>query len=351
MRPRPIGVALAAAAVAAAGVAPALGASRTVTVDGWYPRIVAFSGDRLVWTEAATVHVDPARIPGSPPGARRFDYYRAEVFRVPLNRASTRFRGDVETPVSVRESIAAMDPGSLAPTGDGGFVMAPGSRRFAPPVIRCCDAAGIETVIESDGRPDAPVTVAAGWTGTTARYAQIAAGALVLRTADPAGLAPPATTATGGAGAPGPVAVSADAVAWADPAAPATLRVQADGAATTSVALPGPALRVWGAPGLFAVTARVGGRVALLRVDEGPAPRALRVWSGRRAPRVAIGGGSVAVADGRVVLASRRGALRRVVRARRPVDAVGVDGRRLAWIERGARRGARVGVIRLGRVR
>jgi len=83
----------------------------------------------------------------------------------------------------------------------------------------------------------------------------------------------------------------------------------------------------------------------VLRVGDGPA---VRVWSGSRPPRVATGGGAVAVADGRRVWASRRGALRLAVRSRRPIDAVGVDGRRLAWVERGLRRGARVGVARLG---
>ncbi len=87
-----------------------------------------------------------------------------------------------------------------------------------------------------------------------------------------------------------------------------------------------------------------------MRIDQA-APRAVRVWTGARTPRVALGGGSVALTDGRRVLASRRGALRRVATARRAVDAVGVDDRRVAWVERGTRRGARVGVIRLGRVR
>ena len=72
------------------------------------------------------------------------------------------------------------------------------------------------------------------------------------------------------------------------------------------------------------------------------------MWSGARVPRVAVGGGSVALADGRAVWAARRGALSlRDHTARRPVDAVAVDGRRLAWAERGLRRGTRVAVLRL----
>ena len=84
---------LAAAAAALVAAPAASGATRTLTLDGWYDRALAFSGRDLVWTEAATVHVDPRRIKGSPPGAQRFDYYRADVSRVRLDRASRRFAG------------------------------------------------------------------------------------------------------------------------------------------------------------------------------------------------------------------------------------------------------------------
>jgi hypothetical protein len=348
------GATVALAGAALSGIAPAtvLGASRTVTVEGWSARTMAFSGGRLLWTEAATVHVDPRRIAGSPVGAGPFDYYRAEVFRAPLNRASDRFSGEIDTPVSVRTSIAAMGPGVLSPTGDGGFVMAPDSRRFAPPVIWCCTDPDVETVIESDGRPTAPVTVAAAWTGGSVRFLQLVAGGPpVLRSADPAGVGAPVSQPLALATAPGLVAVSPRAVGWVDPAAPSTFQLQSTGAGPVGVALPGPALRVWGAPRTFAVAVRIASRVVLLRIDEAPAPRAVRVWSGARLPRVALGGGAVAVADGRRVLAARRGALHAVVTGRGAVDAVGVEGRRLAWIERGLRRGARVGVVRLGTVR
>ena len=166
MRARTAGPALglAAAALLAAGAPSALGASRTVTIDGWADRTLAFSGPRLLWTEAATVRVDPRRIPGSPRGAATFDYYRAEVFAAGLNPGSRLFRtGPPEARVSVRTSVAAMGAGILAPTGDGGFLMVPRTARVAPPVIHCCDPNGIETVLESESRPDAPVTIAATW--------------------------------------------------------------------------------------------------------------------------------------------------------------------------------------------
>lgn len=343
---------LAGAVALLAGATPALGASRTLTVEGWLPRTLAFSGDRLVWSEAATVRVDPRRIAGSPAGAQRFDYYRAEAFRIRVDKRSARFVGAAEVPVSVRTSIAAMSAGGLAPTGAGGFVLSPGSRRFAPPVIWCCDATGTEVVIDSDGRPDAAPTVAATWTGSAVRYVTLAPdGAQTILESDPAGIVPPPAPVAAPPTRAGLVALAGTLHAWVDPAAAQTLQVRAGSAAPVAVVLPGAALHVWAGGDVVAVAVRSGGRVALLRVDAG-AMRPVRVWSGARVPRgVAVGGGAVAVADGRRVLASRRGALRALVRTRRPVDAVGVDGRRLAWIERGLRRGSRVGVVRLGRVR
>ncbi len=357
---RRVALALAASLAAAAALAAApagSAATRTLTLEGWHDRALAFSGRHLVWTEAATVRVNPARIDGAPAGSSRFDYYRAETSRVRLDRASRRFAGAPETPVAVRTSIARMTSGTLAPTGDGGFVAVAGSRRLAPPVVWCCDAEGVESVIESDGRPEAPVTVAATWTGTAVRFVQLdAAGRQVLRLGDPAGGPVPAPAAAE-PGAPGLVAVAGGGLrAWVDPGAAARLLVAADGsgAAPAGVALPGAALRVWAAPGLVAVLSRAGSGLAVTRVDAGPgAPRGRRVWTGARPPAVAVGGGTLALASGRRVLASRRGrtAARLVTTARRRVDAVGADGARLAWVERGRKKGLRVGIVRLARLR
>jgi hypothetical protein len=326
------------AAALAVVVAPASGASRTVTIEGWWPRALAFSDRALVWSEAAPVRVDPRRIPGSPPGARPFTYYRAEGFRARLDRASRRFVTTPETLISIRTSIAGMAPGALAPLAGGGLVMAPFSRRFAAPVVACCTAGGEEIDVESDGRPDAPPTVAVDATAGSIRWVALRPdGTQVVRS-----LTPGTIPGGGERSAPGLVAFTGGRRAWVDPAAPRVLVVEGTG----TIALPGDALGVWGARGAVVVAVRSGGGVALLRTRPGGVTR---IWSGRRVPRVAVGRGAVAIADGRRVLAARRGALRPVRTAPRPVDGVGVDGRRLAWVERGLRRGARVGVIRLAR--
>jgi hypothetical protein len=354
---RALAVALSAGAILALAAGPAAGATRTLTLEGWHDRAMAFSGDRLVWTEAATVRVDPRRIPGSPPGAQRFDYYRAETFQARLDRRSRRFAGPAEAPVAVRTSIARMGSGNLVPTGDGGFVTVPESRRFAPPVIWCCDGAGIESVIASDGRDGAPLAVAGFAAEGAVVYLALQAGAL---TASVASVADPDATRRPlgalGASAPGLVSAAAGMAAWLDPADRASLRLAAVGAGGVAplpaVRLPGRAVRVWVAgPRLVAVAVRAGAGVQVLRVDAMRAS-ARRVWSGRAMPRVAVGGGTIAIADGRRVLAARGArTARRVSTVRRRVDAIGVDGRRIAWVERATRKGARVGVVRIGRLR
>lgn len=340
-------------AAALACAAGAAGASRTLTLDGWSPRVLAFSGDHLLWTEAAPVRIDPARVEGAPAGATPFRYYRAETSRAPLARASTRFAAPPETPVAVRTSIAAMEPGVLVPAGRGDFLMVPGSRRFAPPAIHCCDDEGVETVLESDGRPDAPVTIGATLAGGRALLLMVdGAGRQRLRSVDLATGAAQDAALPDATASPGLAALAPTARSWVDPGAPATLMLWRTGAAAPdAVPLPGRAVRVWSAAGLSAVAVRRGRAVLLMRIDHEGAPRARRAWAGRRVPAVALGGRSLAVADGPRVLAARRGGLRQVARARRRVDGVGVSGRRVAWVERGLRRGARVGVVRLGRVR
>ena len=341
--------ALGAAALALIAAPAAAGASRTLTVEGWWPRAMAFSDRGLVWTEAAPVRVDPGRIPGAPPGAQAFTYHRAEAFRARVDRAGRRFAGIAETVVSIRTSIAGMTPGALAPLPAAGLVIAPWSRRFAAPVVACCSVEGEEIEIESDGRPDALPTAAVAWDGAAVRYVQLRPdGTQVLRRQGD-----PAAVATADRTRQGLVALGPGARSWVDPADLRTLRIRDDSLVpppVRAIRLPGTALGVWASPDLTVVAVRTGSRVAVVRVDGG-ALAARRVWTGTRVPRVAVGGGSIALADGRAVWAGRSGALRRVTTARRQVDAVAVDGRRLAWAERGTRRGARVSVLRLARIR
>lgn len=321
--------------------APAHGASRTVTIEGWWPRAMAFGDRALVWGEAAPVRVDPRRIPGSPPGAAAFTYYRAEGFQVALDRTGRRFTGAPETLISIRTSIGAMRPGVVAPYPYG-LLFAPWSPRFPAPVVACCSPDGEEVDVDAAGDPGALPTVAAtrGADGRVAWVQLRPDGVQVLRVEGQQAIA------SGERSAPGLVAVAPAIRAWVDPAAPRVLMIGDPTVvvAPRTVALPGDALGVWADRGVVVVAVRSGRGVALVRTRAGGTTR---IWSGARVPRVAVGRGAVAISDGRRVLAARRGALRLVRTAPRPVDGVGVDAKRLAWVERGLRRGARVGVVRL----
>ncbi|HTI33475.1 MAG TPA: hypothetical protein VL422_07335, partial [Miltoncostaea sp.] len=314
-------VAAALGAAALAGVAaPAHGASRTVTVEGWWPRAMAFSDRALVWGEAAPVRVDPRRIPGSPAGATPFTYYRAEGFTAPLDRAGRRFTGLPETLISIRTSIGAMRPGVVAPYPSG-LLFAPWSPRFPAPVVACCSPDGEEVDVDAAGDPGALPTVAATRdAGGVVQWVQLRPdGGQVLRTEGQ----PP--TGSAERSAPGLVALAPGLRAWVDPAAPRVLVLGAPavpGSART-IALPGDALGVWADDGVVAVAVRSPRGVTLVRTRGGGTTP---VWSGARLPRVAVGRGAVAITDGRRVLASRRGALRLVRTAPRPVDGVGVAG-------------------------
>lgn len=341
---RAAAAAFGAAALALVAAPAAQGASRTVTVDGWWPRAMAFGDRALVWGETAPVRVDPRRIPGSPAGAVPFTYYRAEGIRAPLDRTGRRFTGLPETLISIRTSIAGMSPGVIGPYPGRGLLFAPRSRRFAAPVVACCSPEGDEIEVESDGRPDALPTVAAASDSDRVRWVQLGPGGMqVLR-----GQAE-APIATGERAAAGLVALAPGLRAWVDPASPRVLLIGSPAAVIPprTVSLPGDAVGVWAASGVVVVAVRNARGVTVLRAR---ARGATRIWSGGRVPRVAVGGGSVALADGRAVFAARRGTLRRVTTARRRVDAVAIDGRRLAWAERGVRRGARVAVIRLAAI-
>jgi hypothetical protein len=113
---------------------------------------------------------------------------------------------------------------------------------------------------------------------------------------------------------------------------------------------PGTVVGLWiGAPSTVVAASRTAGGVEVARHDL-PAGTRRVVFRGSRVPPLAAGGGVLAVADGRRVLAGR-GALAEVRRTSGVVVALATDGRRLAIFERlTGRRGARSTAVRLARV-
>ena len=263
---------------------------------------------------------------------------RRDLPRAAWTARRARFAGAPETPVvGAHQHRARWARARWRPTGDGGFVMAPGSRALR--ARRSSGAAtptGVETVIESDGRADAPVTARGDLDAGTRRAVRpgsAAGGRQVLRRGRPgrrrrrprAAPAPP-----GGAGA-------------SSPSRPAAARLGRPGRARRVLLVcptatrrrvgrrPARGRRCACGPrrGLVVVAVpRAGRGVAVARVDAAGAPRAgARRGAGSRVPARRRRRRRVAIADGAARAGSRRGAAAaRATAARRAVDAVGADG-------------------------
>ncbi|MGI9539138.1 MAG: hypothetical protein ACR2N6_03205 [Miltoncostaeaceae bacterium] len=344
------------AALAALLIWPALGAgARTVGFQDWLAISADLEDRRLVWSESATVRLDPSDAGRDlPRGLRPFVYYRVHVASARLDRTRRGFAGQPDQLLALRTQIARMTSGHIAGTGSAGFVVMPHSSRFAVPVVWCCDD-DIETVVYSDGRADAARHLAAAVDGEVVRAVVRDGDGAALLTGDPRERIPAlARAAFPGTPSARRVAMARGLVAWVDDEDRRGLRfgvpTDAGVIAERSVALPGEALRVWADRGLVVVAVRQNDRIALVRIDVA-GPRQRVVWRGTRLPRVGLGEGTVAVGDGRDILAGRGAPLRRVTRARGRVAAVAPSGRRVAWFERVRRKGERRTVARIGRLR
>lgn len=311
-----------------------------VTLPGWPDLTAVVSGPRLVW---GTTTVN------RPTG---FRYWSADVSYVRLGRSGP--VGSVETPVSVRTQAGAIGPLALAAGGDGSFVLVARGTAFPPPVIWCCDSRGLETVIQSDGRPGAPVAAAAGVDGRRVRMLVPTATAATLVGEDPRRLSdsvadlvqalPRVEAPVAGRPAGDLAAVDGSLVAWVDRADPTVVRT---GTVTDTGFTEGPPVRagapvrhLWASAPATLVVAAGRGAVTLARHDLSSGARRV-LWRGSGVPRVGVGGGAVAIADGRVVSVARPAGLAQVRATAGAVAAVATDGRRLAVFERITGRGGK----------
>ncbi|MCC6829973.1 MAG: hypothetical protein IT200_01380 [Thermoleophilia bacterium] len=353
-------------ALLAWGAAPAAAQAPTAPLEKWNEiSAAALTGTDLLALDTETVRVR-RRLAGGGLGPVEFTYHKTDLVGVGLAAGRRRFtRAAFDTRLAIRNSIGSQSGARLATGTDGASVVLPGAHGFAPPVVWCCPASGIEVVVESDGRSGAQRALAAGLDGTRVRMLMRSAdGDVALVSASPGLLANPddldeSRTAVPFAGRPsgGLAAIADGVVAWTED--PATGVVRHGAPADTGVTdvadtrFGGRVLRVWAAPGTVAALVRTG-RVASVRTLEVASGTVRTVWRGTSLPRVAVGGGAVAVADGRRILAARAGPVARVAQARGPVAAIAVDGDRVAWFERVViRRGGKPGrwtVARLARV-
>lgn len=330
---------MALSAPAAAAAAP------TARVDRWDPvPAAAFVGDALIAVQTPTRVVRAAGAAGRP-GPVQFTYYETVALRAGLTRSRTSFtRPTFSSAVTIRSSIASMSGATLG-AGPDAFVVVPGALGGPPPVVWCCTARNEEVVLESDGRPGARTVVAAGIDGARVRMlARNADGTASLLSSGPAALPDPdagdasATTATlPGRPAAGTSAVMMGTAVWTDAPGDGVLTVadvsDAGAAVRLRVAVGGPIVAVRAADGLAVVVVRTGARAVRVTKVDTATGRWRVVWRGSRVPRVAVGGGMIAVADRSAIVAGRGDVLRRVRIARGPVAAVAATTDRVAWLE------------------
>jgi len=325
---------------------PATASAAPVVIDGWGQAAGAFTGNGLAFTNSWRV---------APDG--RFVYWRVDGYRVRLGRSG--FRGRVDHPVSVSTQAGpttrALVAGGPGPT----FAIVASGQGFAPPVIWCCTTDDIQSVLESDGRRNAPVTVAAAVEGSRVRFllGRGASWTLVSQTGqDEQG---ETRKIVGFPGRPqgGAAAMAPGLVAWVDdPVYGISTALRIGVPTDTGVRglrlrlQPGPVRGVWAAPGMIVVANLVNGRTQLARYDL-PALRRTVVWRGTGLGPVAVGGGTVAAVVGSRVLASRSGPLRQVRHSAGVVAGVAASGRRVAVFEQRRVKGAKETVVRLVRIR
>lgn len=358
-RPRARSGALACGLAAVAGLilTPALaaGASRTATLSGWGQISAALEGRHLAFSDALTALIDPDDAPGPlPPGLERFRYYRLDAGVIRLDGSRTRFTGESDPQVTMRTSVARLPAGAVDLTRSGRFAVTAGAVGFPTPVVWCCtDDEGVEVVLASDGRADAPRPLAVATDGARrVRWvARETDGSARVHVADP--LDPSSAVEVPFPGRPdsGRLALAGTLAAWVEEGAPqGQIRVGRLGgsAAPRTVPVGGRVLELHASDGEVLALTRVGARYRVVRIDR--RGRVTRPWSGSSRPKVAIGGGAIALSAGRRVLAGRGRRLEQARRARGRVAALAVDRNRVAVFERRRVKRQRATVVRLWKV-
>ncbi len=330
--------ALRAVSLAVAATVPASGVAAEQMIDGW-PRVgLDFAGDNIVYSQS-TVTTIAGR------GAT-FPVYRTDTYRLGVEGAE--LTGPRTPGIVLRTSAGTTTGGLLAGTDSGRHVLVATGVGFTPQVVFCCfPETGRAFPVETEGRPGAPVTVAATLDGEEARYVTRAAdGQVTLRSRNVgAALSRRLVRPLGAVVAERNITMSGAWLAWIDAREPTTIKVATVNPATLEItpviALPqsGTILRILVEPDLVSALVLTDGRYRLLRFDA-PTWVATEVWSDVVAPGpLAVGGKAVtyALADGVYNHVPGRPAPKRVSRAIGRVAAVATDAARIAILERRTR--------------
>ena len=326
-------MALAAVCVAAA---PATAARSERSISGWHVISLGISGKHVVVAKSS-----PARIvPGG------FTIFRTDTVRFGLN--ANRLTGKRTEDIVYRTSAGPTSGGPISGDTTGRYIIVVTGRGTPPQPVFCCTSEPRDIPLEPDGRPDAPVAVAAALDGPWARYilhnpdgtdtlvsqniSDAPGQPMFLRLARPL----PGDASTNFAMAPGIIA-SVDAATRRVIRLDTTSGTNDVFGGTVLPAEPGEITKLMVTRTMVVAIERSDSGFALVRFDA-PSWTKTTIASGSSAPRlVAVGDRTVLFLKGTAIMQSTPGRVRQLIRPKGTVVAIATDGRRAAFAERSVR--------------
>ncbi len=294
------------------------------------------SGANVVLAESTS----PRILPGG------YTIFRTDTFRLGLK--GNRLNGRVIPDIVYRTSAGRTTGGPIFGDATGRYIIIATGSGTPPQPVFCCTRTPRDIPLEPDGRPDAPVTIAAALEGPLARYVlrnRDGTHTLVSYTVSDAPGQPLFQRVTRPLPDDNPslIALAPGIIASVDAATGRTIRLSTISGVydvfggTVLAPQSGEITR------LFVTRTMV---VALVRTDTGyklvrhdaPTWTPQVIWRGGRAPGlVAAGDRTVVFTNGSVVTQSVPGRIRNVLRLRGKLVALATDGRRVAVAERSTR--------------
>lgn len=298
---------------------------------------IAVAGDHVVYarSSANTVKI------GLP-----YTVFRTDTFRIPLSGAQ--LAGRPIGGVILRTSAGPTTGGLLVASDEGNHILAATGKNFRPQVTWCCTSLGHDTPVQTDGRKDAPMTLAVGLLGhrtyTLVRdrvgYIRLIEQDVTANSHQPLG--PRRDTVVDMAPIAKFTRIVGDRIIWVDTRDyrihVATITTNGTLEHVTSLPNPGPGplVRLAASPTTIAVITRdiAPGRFQVHRVDIATGDGGL-IWQGGSAGHIAVGDRTVAFAAGRYLYqhTMEGGTIRRAVLRSSAYD-LATDGQRIGVIER-----------------
>ena len=325
--------------------APATAARSERSISGWPIISLGLSGKHLVVAKSS-----PSRIvPGG------FTIFRTDTVRYRLSANRLTGNKPIED-IIYRTSAGRTTGGPISGDGKGNYVIIMTGAGTPPQPVFCCTSEPRDIPLEPDGRPDAPVALAAALDGPVARYilhnpdgtdtlvgqniSDAPGQPTFLRLARPL----PGDASTNFAMAPGIIA-SVDAATRRIIRLDTTSGTNDVFGGTVLPAETGEVTKLLVTRTMVVALVRSGSGVEVVRYDA-PSWTRTTITSGSSAPRlIAVGDRTVLFAKGTALMQSTPGRVRQLLRPKGTVVALATDGRRAAFAERSPRGAHKTAIV------